>query len=124
MEELPQQIQTQSPVVKKKSKTRWRIFIRIASIFSALIIAAFMTGGLALMIVLNRGLPSVDSLQNYSPREVTQVFSAHGEVIGEFYNERRYVVKEVPEIVKHAFISAEDSHFYTHKGINFLGMLR
>lgn len=107
-----------------KFKRRWSIFVRVASIFSAFVIAGFLTGGLALMVVLNRGLPSVDSLKNYSPREVTQVFSAHGKVIGEFFNERRYVAKEVPEILKHAVISAEDAHFYTHKGINFLGMLR
>jgi penicillin-binding protein 1A len=115
---------TKNTGASRKSRSRWRIFIRVASIFSALVIAGFLTGGFALMIVLNKGLPSVDSLKNYSPREVTQVFSAHGEVIGEFFNERRYVVKEMPEILKHAVIAAEDAHFYTHKGVNFLGMLR
>lgn len=107
-----------------KCKKRWRVFIGVASIVSAVVIACFLTAAFVVMVVINRGLPSIDSLKNYNPRQVTQIFSAHGEVIGEFYNERRYVVDEVPELIKHAFIAAEDAHFYTHKGIDFLGMLR
>ncbi len=107
-----------------KVKKRWRILMGIASIFSALMLAGFLTGALIIMIVINKGLPSLDSLKNYEPREVSQVFSAHGEVIGEFFNERRYVAHDVPDLIKHAFIAAEDAHFYSHQGVDFLGMLR
>lgn len=119
--EKPSELEKTQP---KRARSRWKILIRVASIFSALVIAGFLTGALALMIVLNRGLPSTESLKNYSPREVSQVFSSHGEVIGEYFNEKRYVARDVPELIKQAFIAAEDSHFYVHKGINFLGMLR
>ncbi|MDB5038551.1 MAG: penicillin-binding protein family [Bacteriovoracaceae bacterium] len=105
-------------------KRTWRRLIRIASIFSAFILAGFLSVAFLVMIVLNKGLPSLDTLKTYEPQEVTEVFSSHGEVIGEFYNKKRFVVKEFPDLIKHAFIAAEDSHFYTHKGVNFLGMMR
>jgi penicillin-binding protein 1A len=39
-------------------------------------------------------------------------------MIDEFAKERRLFVPidEIPDIVKHAFISAEDKNFYTHQG--------
>ncbi len=105
-------------------KTRWKKFMRIASICSAVIIAGFLWIGFVVLVFLNRGLPSVDSLKNYEPKEVTQVFAEHGEVIGEFFEEKRIVRRDIPIQVKQAFIAAEDSGFYFHKGVDFFGMLR
>lgn len=107
-----------------KFKRFWRRFIRTASIVSAVTLAAFLTGAFVVLVLLNRGLPSVDNLKRYEPKEVTQVFSEHGELIGEFFDQRRYVVKEVPERIRHAFIAAEDSSFYYHRGIDFFGIAR
>ncbi|MBN8554807.1 MAG: PBP1A family penicillin-binding protein [Deltaproteobacteria bacterium] len=109
---------------KKRGRVIWAKFIRIAAVFSAILLAAFLTGSFVLLILLNRGLPSVESLKHYEPKEVSQVFSEHGELIGEFYDERRYVAKEIPERVRQAFIAAEDSNFYFHKGVDFVGVLR
>lgn len=107
-----------------KFRRFWRRFIRVASIGSAITLAAFLTGAFVVLVLLNRGLPSVDSLKRYEPKEVSQVFSEHGELIGEFYEQRRYVVKDVPERIRNAFISAEDSSFYFHRGIDFVGVAR
>src|SRR5438105_1601388 len=109
---------------KKSYATLWARFIRMSAIFSAIILAAFLTGAFVLMVLLNRGLPSVQSLKIYEPKEVSQVFSEHGELIGEFFDEKRYVAKDIPERIRQAFIAAEDSNFYYHKGVDFLGMLR
>ncbi len=102
----------------------WRRFIRIASIVSAIVIAVFLNVAFVVLLFLNKGLPSIDSLKNYEPKEVSQVFSASGEVIGEFFEEKRFVNRDVPEFVKNAFIAAEDSNFYVHRGVDFLGVLR
>ena len=105
-------------------RKRWKRFMRIASIVSALIIAGFLWVGFVILVFLNRGLPSIESLKNYEPKEVTQVFAEHGELIGEFFEEKRIVRRDIPVQIKQAFIAAEDSAFYFHKGVDFLGMLR
>jgi membrane carboxypeptidase/penicillin-binding protein len=57
------------------------------------------------------------------------IFSYDGrQVIGEVYekeNRRTWVpFKQIPDVVKKAFISAEDKNFYTHKGVELRGVLR
>jgi penicillin-binding protein 1A len=107
-----------------RRKMRWKKFMRIASICSAIIIAGFLWIGFIVLVFLNRGLPSVESLKNYEPKEVSQVFAEHGEVIGEFFEEKRIVRRDIPVQVKQAFMAAEDSNFYFHQGVDFFGMLR
>lgn len=71
-------------------------------------------------------LPRVDRLADYKPPIVSQVFGDDGTLVGEFYLERRIVVpvNKMPRKLIQAFVSAEDSNFYTHKGIDYLGILR
>lgn len=62
-------------------------------------------------------LPSIESLKNYRPPLVTQVFADNGELIGEYCHERRYVVSmdEIPEMLRNAFVAAEDKNFWNHE---------
>src|SRR3989338_3572981 len=99
----------------KKQRGWMRLYIRLASIFFLVTLAIGLSGGFFLMVILNRGLPSLQSLKHYRPKMVTQVFSQQGEVIGEFFQERRIVADEIPDRIKLAFIAAEDSKFYSHK---------
>lgn len=71
-------------------------------------------------------LPQLNSLHEYNPNIITKVYSGDGQVIGEFYIERRIVVpfSKIPPRLAKAFISAEDSQFYQHKGIDYLSILR
>jgi penicillin-binding protein 1A len=71
-------------------------------------------------------LPKVDSLADYHPPIVTQVFGDDGSLVGEFYLERRTVVPvaKIPKKLIQAFVAAEDSNFYQHSGIDYLGVLR
>lgn len=110
--------------MSENSKKKWKVAIRIASIFSAFIIAGAMIIAFVILLYLNRGLPPLDTLKDYQPKETSLVFSEHEEVIGEFFEEKRFVEKNIPLRIKQAFIAAEDAHFYYHKGIDFLGMLR
>ncbi|HBR17261.1 MAG TPA: penicillin-binding protein, partial [Deltaproteobacteria bacterium] len=71
-------------------------------------------------------LPPLTSLHDYNPNIITKVYSNDSQVIGEFYIERRIVVpfsKIPPHLVK-AFLAAEDSAFYQHKGIDYRSILR
>lgn len=71
-------------------------------------------------------LPRVDRLADYKPPIVSQVFGDDGVLVGEFYLERRIVVpvNKMPRKLIQAFVSAEDSNFYSHKGIDYLGIMR
>lgn len=76
--------------------------------------------------LFERQLPSdLSNLVNYEPLKVTRVLSAEGEVIGEFYLEKRLIVglDAVPLPVRQAFIAAEDKRFYEHHGIDIWRIL-
>jgi penicillin-binding protein 1A len=63
---------------------------------------------------------------DYRPIRASQIFSADGELIGEFYVEKRVLVpvEDVPLLVRKAFVAAEDVRFYQHGGVDYLGILR
>ncbi|HIJ81761.1 MAG TPA: penicillin-binding protein, partial [Desulfuromonadales bacterium] len=71
-------------------------------------------------------LPRVDRLADYKPPIVSQVFGDDGSLVGEFFLERRIVVpvNKMPRKLIQAFVSAEDANFYSHKGIDYLGIVR
>lgn len=60
-------------------------------------------------IFLSQKIPSVEKLKNYEPPIPTQIFADDGELIGEFGNQRRYVVtvEEVPRALQDALVAAD-----------------
>jgi penicillin-binding protein 1A len=75
---------------------------------------------------ITRDLPKLSRIEDYKPAAVTRVLSSEGNLIAEFYSERRYPVKlaEVPDVIRRAFLAAEDSSFYSHPGIDLVSILR
>lgn len=71
-------------------------------------------------------LPKIDRLTDYKPPIVSQVYGDDGTLVGEFYLERRLVVpvSKMPRKLIQAFVAAEDSSFYSHRGIDYFGILR
>jgi penicillin-binding protein 1A len=69
-------------------------------------------------------LPSHERLAQYTPPTISRIYSTDGKIIDEFAKERRLFVpiEDIPDLVKHAFISAEDKNFYTHHGYDVTGM--
>ncbi|PTX55744.1 penicillin-binding protein 1A [Litoreibacter ponti] len=97
------------------------------SIFSVLtigLVAVAMLIG-AIFMMYARDLPNTDQLAQYTPPTISRIYSGRGELIDEFAQERRLFApaNEIPDMVKQAFISAEDKHFYSHKGYDPLGMV-
>ncbi len=79
----------------------------------------------AIFFMYGRDLPSTASLSQYTPPTISRIYSNQGQVIDEFAQERRLFTPadEIPELIKQAFISAEDKNFYTHKGYDPRGMV-
>jgi len=71
-------------------------------------------------------LPPLDALTDYQPKIPLRVLSAEGDLLGEFGEERRAIVRigEVPDVMKHAILAAEDERFYQHGGVDYLSVLR
>ena len=74
--------------------------------------------------VYSQDLPSHERLANYTPKTISRIYSGEGRMIDEFAEERRLFTpaEEIPDLVKNAFISAEDKNFYLHKGYDARGI--
>ena len=69
-------------------------------------------------------LPHIEQLEEYQPPGITRVYSKEGEVLAEFFLEKREVVplSRIPPHLQKAFIALEDQRFYEHRGLD-LGRL-
>ena len=103
----------------------FRLICWVAVLGLLAILAAAGTA-VALYLRLSENLPKIDSLADYRPPLVSTVYADDNRKIGEFYNERRIVVPldQIPEMLCHAFIAAEDSRFYQHQGIDWVSIVR
>lgn len=79
----------------------------------------------AIFWIYSDDLPSHESLARYSPPTISRIYSREGGIVDEFARERRLFVpiEDIPDLVKNAFVSAEDKHFYTHHGYDVGGMV-
>jgi len=78
------------------------------------------------MVTAYPNLPDISDLAEYKPKLPLRVFTADGQLMGEFGEERRNLtpIKEIPQIMKDAVLSIEDNRFYDHGGVDYLGILR
>ena len=107
-------------------RLRKRRYIKgiLTSLAVFLIILGIATCGIYLYFT--HGLPRVDSLRDYTPPIISTVYSDAGDLIGEFFLEKRIVVPidEIPRFFLHAFVSAEDARFFQHEGLDYPAILR
>ena len=119
-----------SQIRKERSRNRSRgLGRRLLRWFIVLAILGIVAGAAALagtFMYLSQDLPKISKLADYRPPVVTTVYAADGRKIAEFYKERRIVVplSKIPKRVVQAFVAAEDARFYTHKGIDFISIVR
>jgi penicillin-binding protein 1A len=67
----------------------------------------------------------INFLPSINPRQLAESILLKGKIIDEFAKERRLFTpaNEIPNLIKHAFISAEDKNFYNHPGYDLRGIL-
>ena len=78
----------------------------------------------AVFWMYGRDLPSHESLAEYTPPTISRIYSGQGRIIDEFAKERRLFapVDTIPDLIKQAFVSAEDKNFYEHDGYDLRGI--
>ncbi len=106
----------------------FRLAITLISGLVSFIILGIVAGAVTIGAVLwmyGQDLPDTDQLSRYAPPTISRVFSGEGALMDEFARERRLFAsaEEIPDLVKWAFISAEDKNFYTHAGYDPRGIL-
>lgn len=97
-------------------------FFGIGTVMALLVAAA-----IAIYITeISKDLPDYEVLASYAPPVTTKVHAANGELMSEYARERRLFlpIQAMPNLVKAAFISAEDKNFYNHPGIDYQGLTR
>lgn len=90
-------------------------------------LALLVAAGVAIYIGdLAKDLPDYEVLSKYEPPVTTRVHASDGALMAEYARERRLFlpIKAVPDRVKAAFLSAEDKNFYSHPGIDVMGLTR
>ncbi|MDU8945052.1 penicillin-binding protein 1A [Ovoidimarina sediminis] len=102
------------------------VFSILGGIFSLATLGA-VGGALivgAVFYMYGRDLPNHEQLSQYTPPTISRIYSTEGRIIDEFSQERRLFtpIEEVPDLVKAAFISAEDKNFYEHGGFDARGI--
>ena len=104
----------------------WRRLLRVVGFAGG---GLLVLGGIAAFVLYHRlaaGLPDITALQAYQPSLVTQVYARNGELIADFFVERRYLValEDIPLHMRQATLAVEDARFYAHGGVDPIGVLR
>jgi penicillin-binding protein 1A len=96
-----------------------------AGLLAAGLASLLMVVGVA-MVMAYPNLPDISDLAEYKPKLPLRVFTADGQLMGEFGEERRNLtpIKDIPKVMKDAVLSIEDNRFYQHGGVDYLGILR
>lgn len=71
-------------------------------------------------------LPDISALSDYRPKLPLRIYTADGVVIGEFGEERRSFmsIQDIPQAMKDAVLAIEDARFFSHGGVDYLGVIR
>jgi penicillin-binding protein 1A len=108
---------------------RGRIPIVRVLLLLGLVLAALGAASIATVFWVygrDKRLPDIQKLSDYAPKQVTAILDSKGRRVGELFEERRTFVPfdKVPTIVVDSFVAAEDQKFWTHAGIDYVGMVR
>ncbi len=114
---------------KNARKPLWRRLLTLVVILGLLGSVAGVAGVAGIFWHYGQGLPDIRSAQDYRPKQCTRVFAASGDVVATFADEDaiyRTVVpfEAIPEVMRDAIIAAEDADFYSHAGLDYVGLLR
>ena len=92
------------------------------------VLAAVVIGSAALwaFAILPRSLPAVTALESFQPIQGTKIYDDNDELLTELHVERRIFVPlaKVPKSLRDAILATEDRRFYSHWGVDPIGIGR
>jgi penicillin-binding protein 1A len=108
-------------ILYKDNPQWWRKYI----VFGLGLIGSFVLAGIATAVILQHDLPSPAQLNNIQPRLITRIYDRNGEVLMEYYTERRILIpyNEIPPYLIDCLLATEDRKFYDHWGVDMRRIL-
>ena len=108
--------------VEKKKKSKLEILFMSLFFLSLFFLFTFI------FVFMRYGvnLPDYNQLSEYKPPVTSRFYAGDGSLLTEYVTEQRIFVplKDIPPNLINAFISAEDKNFWTHSGIDLVGIAR
>ncbi|MBW4513853.1 MAG: penicillin-binding protein 1A [Timaviella obliquedivisa GSE-PSE-MK23-08B] len=89
--------------------------------------SSIAAGGLVGLAISFRNLPDVRVLRNYIPSETSYVYDINGTLLTSMHDEANREVVDLNDItpnLKRATLAIEDSYFFSHQGVNPMGIAR
>src|SRR6201996_241592 len=107
---------------------KWNYF-RIVGAVVACVTLVTLLGAYALVcsfVYLAPTLPTPQAMRSVEFQVPLRVYSRTGGLIAQIGEQRRIpaTYEQISELVKHAFLAAEDDRFFEHHGIDYLGVVR
>ena len=101
-------------------------FLKFTILFFSIVVFLATCTGAYFWYIWSSNMPYIGSVKEYRPPIITEVFSDGGEIIGRFWIEKRVVIPldQMPLFLIKAFLAAEDSRFFEHKGVDIASILR
>jgi len=110
------------PTGRQRRKRRSKTFLLVL----LSIIAAGTLFAMAAYFYFSLNLPRLENIGDYHPSLPTIMYDRNGVEAARFYIENRELISidQVPREVINAVIAIEDSSYYEHKGLDYLGIFR
>jgi penicillin-binding protein 1A len=122
--------QTGAPNNRRPSTASWlhrgtKLLLWSVGLLTAGLVAGVMVLLMAL-VVANRNLPDIGGLTDYRPKLPMRIYSSDNILLGEFGEEKRLFTPsaQIPKVMKDAVLAIEDSRFYQHSGVDYVGIVR
>ncbi len=100
----------------------------LSTLVSLFFFGCFLVATVIFVVILrySMDLPDYQQLAVYQPQITSRLYAADGSMLAEYANEKRIFVSvdKIPPMLRNAFIAAEDKTFYTHGGIDLMGIAR
>jgi penicillin-binding protein 1A len=106
---------------------RWlRGLLATVAFAGVFLLAALSTGAYLLYQHFTEVLPDINQLKSYQPSLITTVYADDETPVTQFFVERRVLIPldKIPAVLKEATLAVEDARFYTHEGVDFVGIAR
>ena len=110
----------------KVKKPLWRRLVRYGVYLGVFGFVSASALVLWAIVYYGRDLPDYRQLESYEPAVVTRIHAGDGSLLKEYSTKPRIFVpiSAVPEELIQAFLAAEDKNFYSHNGLDYMGMVR
>src|SRR5574341_270038 len=121
---------TKKPPEPRPARSGLRGWLRLTLIaiggLTLLTVSAVGVAALWAFTILPRSLPSVTALETLQPIQGTKIYDDNDEPLTELHVARRIFVPlaQIPQSLRDAVIATEDRRFYSHWGIDPIGIAR